>query len=194
MDQKVIKDNLGRAKAFYMKGDSAQALNAVILALHEVVRSSTTNLPIPIRSLFREAIQLISRDKEITSKTDKAITYSPGYERNTLAHLVTIYNVFLEGEKESVDVLKKRKLRLDKAYNIGLRLLAANKVSEADQAFQEAVKCHKDEDRLFLMIARALCEAEQPVRASTYIKKALELDPSSEEAKELLASTKQQAS
>ncbi len=193
MNQKAIQDNLGRAKNFYQKGNSVQALYALTKALNEIVRAAPGSVvPISIRSVLRETVQLLSKDKNIISRTPnpKAIVYTPGKEGALLSVLMKIYNQIIEESKESREVAKQRKLRLDKAYTIGIKLLKVDKVSEADQAFQEAVKSYKDETKIFSMISTALLDAKEPVRASTYLKKAIELEPQNEDVKELYAKMK----
>ncbi len=53
-----------------------------------------------------------------------------------------------------------------------------------------AVKCYKTETKLFTMISEALIKAGQEIRATTYLKKALELEPSSEKVQTLIAKVK----
>ncbi len=181
MDSKKVIYNLSKVKACYLKGQSFQAVNHTVLALKEIVeKPSSAPLSVNIRSLIREAMQFLSRDEKVTSKTTTSLAYSPGQEKVMLKNLLRIHCQFAEALQENREQTRERKLKLDKAYNLGLRLLAANKISEADQAFQMSVKCYKTEKKLFSMIADALIKAGQEVRATTYLKKAIELEPDSE--------------
>ncbi len=186
MSQKIIIDNVGRVKAYYYKGESDKVLLSCIKALQAVVKSYT-QVPVSMRGSLREAVQFVASDKAIMKYTKKPISYTPGQEKPLLKQLEDIYEVMVGSlGKESKEDARKRKLALDKTYNLGLRLLQANKISEADQAFQQCVKLYKSEKKLFVMIAKALMEAKEYVRASTYLKKAKEIFPDSEEISELI--------
>ncbi len=192
MDQKVILTNLARVKSHYNKGNSLEALNSIVSGLDDIVKIPSSKLSTNIKSALREASQLVARDKVITEGLTAPIIYKAGEEKNLHILLVTIQNRLVNGPEESREEAKARKLKMDKAYMLGVRLLQANKISEADQVFHEAIKLYKDEFRLFTMIINALIGAGQNVRATGYIKKALEIYPESPELFELQARIKGQ--
>lgn len=178
MDLKKIRANLGRCKASYQKNDAVRALTECIMALTDIVRAGSPTLPLDVRGLIRESIQLLSRDPIIKDKIKAPIIYQPGQERATLIILADIYKQTLaEQENENREQSLARKQKLDQSLILGNKLLAQGKVSEADAAFQEAISAYKDEHRIFLLIGKALMDAEQPRRAYPYLKKAMEVEP-----------------
>lgn len=187
MDQKVTLTNLARVKSYYNKGNSLEALNSIVAALDEIVKVHPSKISTSIKSSLREASQLVARDKVITEGLSAPIIYKAGEERNLHILLVSIQNKLINGPEESREEAKARKMKIDKAYMLGVRLLQANKISEADQVFHEAIKFYKDEFRLFTLIINALMSAGQNVRARGYIKKALEIYPDSKDLLELQA-------
>jgi Tfp pilus assembly protein PilF len=88
---------------------------------------------------------------------------------------------------EDHDSALARKRSLDQNINLGAKLLTQNKVSEADAAFQDALASYKDEHRAWQMIGKLLLDAGQARRAWPYLKKATELEPQNEVARELFA-------
>ena len=74
----------------------------------------------------------------------------------------------------------------DRALNMGQKLVAQGKFSEAEEAFREAVSYYRDEHRLFQMIAKCFIDADQPRRAIDYLRKALEIEPDNEPARLML--------
>ena len=59
----------------------------------------------------------------------------------------------------------QRKLNLDHGFSDGKKFLAEGKPSEADACFAEALKHYKDEKAIFGMMARAMMDAGEYVRA-----------------------------
>ncbi len=191
MDQKEVLTNLGRVKAYYNKGNTIEALNHMVLALSDVARTPSASVPTSLRSSIREAVQLLARDSVITEGLKNPIMYKPGEEKKLLSFFYTVYKRLVEGPKETREETKARKQKIDKAYLMGLKLLEANKISEADQVFQEAIKYFKDEIHLYKMISTALINAGQNVRASGYLKKAVTLKPDNQELQDMLAKIKE---
>lgn len=186
MDLRKARENLGRIKIYYMKGESARALQAAIVALKELVQCNP--LPTEMRGLLREGLQFITRDAELKPYLKSPIIYQPGQERQLLLSLAAIYKAMEEAAgRESHEQALERKRRLDQGINVGQKLLAQGKVSEAEESFQAALRNYRDEHRIFMLVGRWLFEAEQPRRAVPYLKKAVELEPTNTMALELFA-------
>lgn len=186
MDLRKARENLGRIKIYYLKGESLRALQAAIGALKDLVQCNP--LPSEMRGLLREGLQLISRDDNIKPFLKGPFIYQPGQERNLLVTLVAAYKSMDDAvSQESHATSLERKRRLDQAINLGQKFLAQGKVSEAEEAFQAALRNYRDEHRVFLLVGRWLLEAQQPRRAVPYLRKATELEPTNTAAFELLS-------
>ena len=176
MDVRKIRENLGRIKIYYLKGETLRALGFAVMALKDVVRAGGAP-PVDVRGPLREGVQLLARDKDVKRLSKAPLMYQPGQERALLLTLATLYKQLEEeAGRESRENAFARKQRLDQALGLGRRLLAQGKVSEADAAFQEA------------LIGKSLFDAGQPRRAVPYLKKAVELEPDNGVARELLES------
>ncbi len=177
MNAKIVSENLGKIKAHQMKLKGVDLLPYYVKALKEICKSSAP-LASTLRGPLREATVIISKDDRIEAIAKKKLAYNPGNEKELLMLAEKCYNFFSKAATiENREDAYKRKMRMDKALNIGKKLLTQGKFSEADQAFQEAVKCYKNEHKLFIMITKALCDAQQYKRATTYLKKAKEIFP-----------------
>lgn len=194
MDMRKIRENLGRIKLYYLKGETLQALGSAVMALKDVVRMGGTP-PTDVRSPLREGVQLLAQDKDVKRLSKGPLMYQPGQERALLLALAALYKQMGEeaGRENPRDAFA-RKQRLDQALGLGRRLLAQAKVSEADAAFQEALTCYRDEHRVFQLIGKLLLEADQPRRAVPYLKKAVELEPDNAAARRLMETALSRAS
>lgn len=188
MDLRKIRENLGRIKVYYLKGETLRALGFAVMALKDVVRAGGTP-PLDVRGPLREGVQLLTRDKDVKRLAGGPLLYQPGQERALLLALAKLYKL-LEDEagRESREAAFARKQRLDQALGLGRRLLAQARISEADAAFQEALAHYRDEHRVFQLIGKSLLDAGQARRAAPYLKKAVELEPDNAVARGLLES------
>lgn len=185
MDIRKLREHLGRIKIYYLKGDTLKALGSAVAGLKELGAATP---PIDVRGALREGIQMLARDEAIKGRLKAPLIYQPGKERDMLALLEPLCRrMEEEAGQEPHDTALARKQRIDQALALGVKLLAKGQTSEADAAFQEAVKCYRTEHTLFQLIARALLEAGQARRAFPYAKKAVELLPESAAARELYA-------
>lgn len=183
MTTREIREQLGRVKPYYLRNETLRALAAIVSALNAL---GNTVPPMDLRGPLREAISLITRDSQVKELLKAPIIYQPGQEKAILAQLVPIYKVLQEAENfESREDALNRKVQLDQAYNLGLRHLEQNRVSEADAEFARALTFYKDEHRIFCMIAKALLDAGEIRRAYPYAKRALESQPTQKDVQEL---------
>lgn len=186
MDIRKIRENLGRIKVYYLKGDTLRALAAAIMALKDLVRAGSTP-SVDVRGPLREGVQLLARDKDVKRLLKTPLMYQPGQERVLLGVLAEVYKQLEEeAGREEHDAALERKRKLDQALCLGQKLLALKKVSEADASFQEALTHYRDEHRVFQLIGKWLLEAGQPRRSLSYLKKAVEAEPGNPVARELL--------
>ncbi len=180
MNTKIVSENLGKIKAHQFKAKGSELLPFYVKALREICKSSAP-LSTTLRTPLREATAILAKDPAIETIAKKKINYNPGNEKELLEIAERCHNFFSKAASfEKKEDAQKRKLRMDKALTIGKKLLAQGKFSEADQAFQEAVKCYKNEHKLFIIITKALCEAGQYKRSTTYLKRAKEILPAND--------------
>ncbi len=183
MDIKDVRIHLGRVKSYYQRNDMEHALASLIMGM-----KGMGNKPYPseIRSLIRESLLQIGRDPTIVQHLGKPIAYQPGQEQTILVALAQVYKTIrgLE-DKESHEQALNRKISMDRNLNQGMKLLSSNKVSEADECFNEAISFYKDEHSIFSIIGKALLGANQVRRAFPYLKRAVKADPNNARTKAL---------
>lgn len=175
MNPRKIREDLGRIRTCLQRRDFPRALNLLCASLKDLGNQSA---PTDLRGDFRTAIADICADATYKKTFNQAQTYQPGKEKELLAFFKKFYNQ-LEGqeEEEPYEEALQRKLNLDRCINDGKAFLSQNKPSEADQCFAEAMKYYKDEIMAFGMMARAMMEAGQYVRALGYVRKGLQQQP-----------------
>ena len=186
MELKEIREHLGRVKVAYLRNDIMRALASAIMGLKGV--AALPQPPTDVKSLVREAVQLLARDNTIKQFCKGSLIYTVGQERQLLAVLANTYKALIdEQNREDKEQARARKIKLDQLLNLGVRLLAQGQVSEADHSFSEAATQYRDEHRLFAFIGKALIEANEPRRALPYLKKGLEAAPDDVMLKDLFA-------
>lgn len=183
MTIREIREQLGRVKPYYLRNETLRALAAVVSALNALGNSVP---PMDLRGPLREAISLITRDAQVKNLLKTPIIYQPGQEKAILSQLAPIYKTLHEAENiESHEDALNRKMQLDQAYNLGLRHLEQNRVSEADAEFTRSLTFYRDEHRIFCMIAKALLDAGEVRRAYPYAKRGAEAQPEQKDAQSL---------
>ncbi len=185
MDIRKVRENLGRIKVYYLKGETLKALGFAVMGLKAL---EGTTPPTDVKSSIREGIQLLAKDEGVKARLKAPLMYQPGQEKNLLVLLSKLYKEMdAAAQAENHDAALARKRALDQNINLGGKLLNQGKVSEADAAFQDALKYYKDEHRAWQMIGKCLLDAGQGKRAWPYLKKAVELEPENEVARELFS-------
>ncbi len=185
MDVKEVRTHLGRIKTYYLRKETERALASIVTGI-----KGMGNKPFPadLRSMVREAVQMLGRDEDVLKVLGKPVTYTPGKEQDVLTAFSKVYQTLRgEAETESHDKALQRKLAIDHALSQGMKLLEKNSFSEADECFNKAVTHYKDEHFLFAIIGKALLEANQVRRAMPYLTRAAKVNPSNENVKEMLA-------
>lgn len=185
MEVRQIKEQFGRLKHYYLKGDSLRSLGCVVVGLKGIVARGSAPT-IELRGIIREALQLLAYDPKIKECCPTPLIYQPGKERKLLGELAHIYKILLDkANTEEWNIAFARKQKLDQSFNLGAKLLAQKQISEADAAFSESISYCKDEYILYKMIAKLLIEAGEARRAATYVKKGLEVLPKDAELHKL---------
>lgn len=191
--QKAIQ-NLNRAKAAFLKGETIRPLVAVAETLKIVL---TTKVPSSemgkIASLLRENIQNINKLDAVKARSKTPFAYKPGAEKAVLAGLIPlIKSIHADKKTEKMDATRKRKLQIDHAIIHGSNAVQAGKFDEAKKYFREAANLHVDEDAMFLIIADKLQGAEAFKESFEYLRLALMVNPGDRKACEMvvLASVK----
>lgn len=163
MNARKIREDLGRAKACCSRHDTERALFLTISALKELGGQSA---PLDLRGDFRATLAELATDPDLKAAGAPVSVYSPGGEKELLQQLSQFYRAMKGQEKEEeYQLALQRKLNLDHCFSDGKKFLAEGKPSEADACFAEALKHYKDEKAIFGMMARAMMDAGEYVRA-----------------------------
>ena len=179
MNARKIREDLGRAKACCSRHDTERALFLTISALKELGGQSA---PLDLRGDFRTAFAELAADPDLKAAGVPALAYSPGAEKEVLQQLSLVYRTLKGQEKEEeYQSALQRKLSLDHSFSDGKKFLSAGKPTEADACFVEALKHYKDEKAIFGMMARAMMDAGEYVRAMGHARNGLKELPNDAE-------------
>ena len=179
MNARKIREDLGRAKACCSRHDTERALFLTISALKELGGQSA---PLDLRGDFRTAFAELAADPDLKAAGVPALAYSPGAEKEVLQQLSQVYRTLKGQEKEEeYQSALQRKLSLDHSFSAGKKFLSAGKPTEADACFVEALKHYKDEKAIFGMMARAMMDAGEYVRAIGHARNGLKELPNDAE-------------
>ena len=179
MNARKIREDLGRAKACCSRHDTERALFLTISALKELGGQSA---PLDLRGDFRTAFAELAADPDLKAAGVPALAYSPGAEKEVLQQLSQVYRTLKGPEKEEeYQTALQRKLNLDHCFSDGKKFLSAGKPTEADACFVEALRHYKDEKAIFGMMARAMMDAGEYVRAMGHARNGLKELPNDAE-------------
>lgn len=175
MNPRKIREDLGRIRTCLQRRDFPRGLYLLCQSLKDLGGQSA---PMDLRGDFRTGIADICADATYKKSHAQPQAYQPGKERELLAFFQKFYNQLVGAEEEEAyEEALQRKLNLDRCIRDGKGFLTQGKYSEADDCFAEAMKYYKDEIMAFGMMARAMMEAGQHVRALGYIRKGLQEQP-----------------
>lgn len=179
MNARKIREDLGRAKACCSRHDTERALYLTISALKELGGQSA---PLDLRGDFRAAFSELAADPELKEAGVTTLAYAPGAEKDVLQQLSLVYRSLKGQEKEEeYQAALQRKLNLDHCFRDGKKFLAEGKGPEADACFVEALKHYKDEKAIFGMMAKAMMDAGEYVRAMGHARTGLKELPGDED-------------
>ena len=183
MNARKIREDLGRIKSCCQRGDTKRALFLMLGALKDLEGQTA---PSDLRGDFRNALSALASISAIKAALGKALNYVPGSERDLLLKLAALYrNILQQENEEDYETALQRKLQLDRCFNSGKKYLKEGKPSEADACFAEALKYYRDEHALFAMMARAMLEVGEPVRALGHVRNGLKMKPDDAQLKSL---------
>lgn len=175
MNPRKIREDLGRVRTCLQRRDLARAVSLLCLSLKDLGGQSA---PLDLRGDFRTAMADICANQEYKKDNGKPIVYQPGKEKEALAFFKGYYSRLTgEPDDEDYEVALQRKLNLDRHINDGKTFISQGKFTEADESFAEALKYYKDEIMAFGMMARAMMDAGEYVRALGYVRKGLKAAP-----------------
>lgn len=186
MNTRKVREYFGKAKIYASRGEYTTSLQYFTVGLREVLSTSATP-PTEIRSHIREVVSLYSTAQPIRALIKQGMSYNPGNERALYSLTKKLLAVLTNTvEKEKYEDAIERKKKLDKYLILGKKYLQEGKLADADQMFQGAVECYRDERVLFSVIAKMYMEANQDARAISFWQKAVEVMPKNEEAQKNL--------
>ena len=175
MNVKLCRESLMRARSYFMRNDTERGLTAAIAALQKL---GTTTAPTDLRSLCRECVSYVQMGPTMKAAHAPALVYTPGKEAALCTQMQQALQHLRKGSvEEDFDAALARKIKLDQTLNEGKSLLASGRTGDADAKFTEALGFYKDEHRVFYVIARAMLDAHEIVRALPYIKQGLAAAP-----------------
>jgi tetratricopeptide (TPR) repeat protein len=186
---KVAIEHLNRAKAAYLKGEALRPLVSVAEAVKVMATSAIHSMDIgPVATLLREMLGSLSKDEKIRPFAAAGFSYVKGQEKQLYNGLASAARKLKEEmDRESLEAMRERKLKIDRAIIGGQKLLDQGNVPEAQRSFREAVELHVDEDAMFLIIPDKLQKAGCFRESLEYLKRALKINPSERKACELAA-------
>lgn len=185
---KSIREDLARAKAAYAKNDDLRVLQLLLSALRAFV---TVRPAGPDRttaeSLFRECFANLVKLERVKGHLPNGMPYVKGQEKQLYAQLVPLARTIQdEINRESLEAMRERKLRIDQFVIKGTKLLGEGNLLEAQRNFRAAVDEYVDEKGLFPLIASRLIDAGHGKASLEYIKRAIEEAPDNPRAYDFL--------
>ena len=184
---KIVEEHLSRAKAAFFKGETLKPLLSLAEALKLVVTRNIPSMDMPrIASLLRENFQNIGKIEAVKKIHPAPFIYKKGDEKKLLAALISVIKkVREEMERETLEAMRQRKMKIDQLIIQGRKYLEKKNILEAQRSFRGAVEEYVDEDAMFLVIADSLVSAGYSKEPLEYLKRALEIDPDNRKACEL---------
>ncbi|MDR1658936.1 MAG: hypothetical protein LBR94_01170 [Desulfovibrio sp.] len=179
MNARNVREYLVKARTTSKRGELTRSLNFMVSAFKALEGQPA---PTDLRGDIRDALADLNADPNFKNAAGAPVTYQSGQERSLLNFFIRLSNATLELEdQEDHEAALKRKLNLDRCLKDGKKFLQEGKPAEADQCFMDAYKFYKNESAFFVIIAKALVEAGEYVRALGHIRKGLKINPSDDE-------------
>lgn len=186
---KAAIEHLNRAKVAYLKGEALKPLVSVAEAVKIMATSTIHSMDIgPVATLLREMLGSLNKDEKVKAHAAGAFSYVKGQEKQLYGLLAGAARKLKEEmDRETLEAMRERKLKIDRAIIAGQKLLDHGNVPEAQRSFREAVELHVDEDAMFLIIPEKLQKANCFKESLEYLKRALKITPNERKACELTA-------
>jgi len=176
---KSIREDLARAKAAYSKNDEVRTLRLLALSLKAFVGLKPMGPDrTAIEGLFRELFGLISKLDHVKKLVPKGVPYLKGQEAKLFNYLIPLTRkVEEEINRESLEAMRERKLRIDQSVIKGRKFLEEGNILEAMRNFRAAVDDYVDEDGLFPLLTSLLIDKDYHKQSLEYVKRAIEVSP-----------------
>lgn len=175
MNIRKIREDLGRSKSSLQRRDFPRALFLFAGALKEL---GGQGAPTDLRGDIRTALADLCADPDYKKECSQPLSYQPGKERDLLLAINDIYKRIMgQEDAEDYESTLRRKLNLDRCFRDGRQFLAQNRPSDADDCFAELFSYYKNEFAVHGMIAKAMMEAGEYVRALGYLRNGLKERP-----------------
>lgn len=179
MNVRKIREDLGRARASCARRDHMRALYLTITALKDLGGQPA---PTDLRSDIRTTVSELAADPGLKDILPATLAYQPGNEKELLQLFSDSYkNMQNSVEEEDYETTLQRKLNIDRNLREGKKLLSEGRASEADACFAEVMKHYKDEQAVFAMMATAMLNAGEYVRALGHVRNGLKEAPDNPE-------------
>ncbi len=179
MNIRKIREDLGRAKASCARRDPMRALYLTITALKDLGGQPA---PTDLRSDIRTTVSELAADPGLKDILPATLAYQPGNEKDLLQMFSDAHQKMQNSaEEEGYETTLQRKLNIDRNLREGKKLLAEGRASEADACFAEVMKFYKDEQAVFAMMATAMLNAGEYVRALGHVRNGLKEAPDNPE-------------
>jgi tetratricopeptide (TPR) repeat protein len=184
---KKIMENLSRAKAAYIRGETLRPMLAVAEAVKLMATAKVHSMDRGrIDTLLRENLANISRLEDFRRHGGEPLSYARGEEKKLFARLVpVIKKIKEERDRESMEAMRERKYKIDRLLVSGRKFLEHKKIEDAREQFRQAAELYEDEDAMFTMMAEAMIRAGFGRESLEHLRRALEIDPSDRKACEL---------
>lgn len=183
MNARKIREDLGKARTCVQRRDYARAIYLFCIALKDLGGQAA---PTDLRGDIRTTLADICANPVYKKEYNQSLSYQPGKERELLAFFNKFYKQIMGTEdQEDYETTLQRKLNLDRCISNGKAFISQGKFSEADECFTEAFKYYKNEFAAYSMMATAMMEAAQYVRALGYVRKGLAEKPNDPQLKQL---------
>ncbi len=185
---KTIREDLARAKAAFAKNDDLRTVQLVVAALRGFLHVKLAGPErTTVEGLLRECCANLGKLPRVKKYAPGGIPYAKGQEQKLGSSLIALARKIEEDiNRESLDAMRERKLRIDHAVIKGTRLLAEGNLLEAQRNFRAAVEEYVDEKGLFPLIASRLIDAGHFKPSLEYIKRAVEESPDNARAYDFL--------
>lgn len=144
---KTIREDLARAKAAYAKNDDLRFLHLILSALRSFVTVRPTGPDrIQAEGLFRECCANLVKLDRVKKYLPQGLPFIKGQEKQLYAQLMPVARAVQEDlNRESLQAMRERKLRIDQAIIKGTKLLGEGNLAEAQRNFRAAVEDYVDE-------------------------------------------------
>ncbi|MDR2055909.1 MAG: hypothetical protein LBQ10_08605 [Desulfovibrio sp.] len=174
MNARNVREYLAKSRTTSKRGELARSLNFMISAFKALEGRPA---PTELRGDIRDALADLNADPDFKNAAGAPVIYQAGQERALLNFFIRLSNSLLGlEEQEDHEAALKRKLNLDRCLKDGRKFLQEGRPAEADQCFMDALKFYKNEFPCFALIAKALMEAGEYVRALGHIRRGLKID------------------